>query len=63
MQIVIMLECGFSVIKSVLHLDKNNTQSKHPLSTRLSSGGRGQVIFYYPSAKSQLCANFIQIDM
>ncbi len=63
MQIVIVLECGFSVIKSVLPLDKNNSQSKHPLSTRLSSGGRGKVIFHYPSAKSQWYANFIQIDM
>ncbi len=63
MQIVVMLECAFSVIKSVLHLDKNNNQSKHPLSTRLSSGVRGKVIFHYPSAKSLWYANFIQIDM
>ena len=52
MQIVIMLECCFSVIKSVATLHKNNTQSKHLLSRRLSSGVRGKVTFHYPSAKS-----------
>ncbi len=53
MQIVIMLECGFSVIKSVPTLHENNYQSKHSLSRRLSSGVGGKVIFYYPSAKWQ----------
>ncbi len=53
MQIVIMLECGFSMIKSVATSHKNNAQSKHVLSTRLSSGVSGKVIFHHPSAKLQ----------
>ena len=36
----------FSALKPVPTLPKNNTQSKHPQSTRLSS----EVIFHYPSA-------------
>ena len=53
MQIAIVLEFGFSVFKSVPTLHENNNQSKHSLSTRLSSGVRGKVISHYPSAKSQ----------
>ena len=57
-QAVMMLECGFSVMKSFLILHRNNTQSKHPLSTRLSSGVRGKVIFHYPSAKIAMVGKF-----